>query len=75
MFYIFVNGKFIYLFVELTNLNLFASSIKNTKEVMAKTVVESARQGNKFAQKIWNKTIHFLAIGLGSLIVILAPRA
>jgi glucokinase len=44
-------------------------------KVTAKIVAEAARNGDAAAAEIWDETIHYLAIGIGSIISILAPEA
>jgi glucokinase len=43
--------------------------------VTAATVAAAARQGDVLARKIWDETIRFLAIGINSIAVTLAPEA
>jgi glucokinase len=44
-------------------------------KVTAKVVAEAARDHDPVAVEIWDETIHYLAIGTGSIISILAPEA
>jgi glucokinase len=43
--------------------------------VTAKIVAEAALEGDPLAVEIWDETISYLAIGIGSIISILAPQA
>jgi glucokinase len=43
--------------------------------VTAATVAAAARQGDVLAREIWDETIRFLAIGINSIAVTLAPEA
>jgi glucokinase len=43
--------------------------------VTAKAVAEAAREGDSLAQDVWDETIRYLAHGLSSVIVTLAPEA
>lgn len=45
------------------------------EHVTAKTVVEAARAGDALALELWRETIRFLAIGVGSIIALVAPQA
>jgi glucokinase len=38
-------------------------------------VVEALRNGDEVAQHVWQETIEFMAIGIGSIIALLAPQA
>lgn len=44
-------------------------------EVTAETVVEAVRQNDRIAVEIWEETCHFLAIGIGNIVTLLAPEA
>jgi glucokinase len=44
-------------------------------KVTAKIVAEAARDRDPLAVEIWDDTVHYLAIGIGSIISILAPEA
>ena len=41
----------------------------------AQTVIVAARSGDPLAGEIWDETIRYLAIGIGNIIVTLAPEA
>lgn len=43
--------------------------------VTTHTVVEAAREGDALAREIWDETIRLLSIGVGNIIVTLAPQA
>jgi glucokinase len=43
--------------------------------VTAKSVAEAAREGDPLAQDVWDETIRYLAHGLSSVVVTLAPEA
>jgi glucokinase len=47
----------------------------DVEQVTAKTVVEAARAGDELALELWRETIRFLAIGVGSIIALVAPQA
>lgn len=51
------------------------SMVNSPNEVTAKTVAETARNGDPLACEIWEETIHYLAIGLSNIIATLAPEA
>jgi len=44
-------------------------------EITAKLVAEAARGGDALAQSVWDETIRYLAHGLSSVVVTLAPEA
>lgn len=44
-------------------------------KVTARTVADAAREGDPLAAEIWTETVHYLSIGIGSIISILAPEA
>ena len=56
-----------------------AISVRNgaekTDEITAETVVERVRNGDAAAQKIWDETVKYLAIGIGNAISLIAPEA
>ena len=52
-----------------------AESLLSNEPITAQTVVEAARNGDALAQKIWDETIRFVAVGLNAVIVTLAPEA
>jgi glucokinase len=47
----------------------------DSHEVTTEMVVEAVRQGDQLASEIWAETCHFLAIGIGNMITLLAPEA
>ncbi|MEP6924059.1 MAG: ROK family protein [Pyrinomonadaceae bacterium] len=47
----------------------------HTNEVTTEMVVEAVRKGDKLASEIWAETCHYLAIGIGNMITLLAPEA
>jgi glucokinase len=49
--------------------------VADIEDVTAKTVEEAARAGDELAGTIWRETISFLAIGVGSIVALLAPQA
>jgi glucokinase len=50
-------------------------SVSKAKQVTAKTVEDAARDGDELANEIWRETIDLLAIGIGSMVALLAPQA
>ena len=52
-----------------------AESLLSKEPITAQKVVEAARNGDALAQKVWDETICFLAVGLNAVIVTLAPEA
>jgi glucokinase len=46
-----------------------------TDKVTAKVVAEAALEGDPVAVEIWDEAIHYLAIGIGNIISVLAPEA
>ncbi|HVE59370.1 MAG TPA: ROK family protein [Pyrinomonadaceae bacterium] len=50
-------------------------SAENLDQITAETVVEAVKNGDETAQKIWDETIKYLAIGIGNAITLIAPEA
>jgi glucokinase len=48
---------------------------RDIEDVTAKTVVDAAREGDAVATEVWREAIDLLAIGIGSIIVLLSPQA
>lgn len=44
-------------------------------DVTAETVVSALKAHDELAEKIWRETIRFMAIGIGSIMALLAPQA
>lgn len=44
-------------------------------DVTAKTVVEALKAQDELAKVVWRETIRFMAIGIGSIMALLAPQA
>jgi glucokinase len=44
-------------------------------EVTAQAVAEAALAGDALASAVWDETIHYLSVGVGSLFNVLAPEA
>jgi glucokinase len=51
------------------------NSSMSPDEVTAKIVAEAARNGDTLAREVWDETIYYLAIGISTVISILAPEA
>jgi len=51
------------------------SQMGAANELTARTVVEALRDGDEVAQHIWQETIAFMAIGISSIVALLAPQA
>jgi glucokinase len=49
--------------------------VGDIQQVTAKTVEDAARQGDDLATEVWRETIDLLAIGIGSIVALLAPQA
>jgi glucokinase len=49
--------------------------VSDVKQVTAKTVEDAARSGDDLAVEVWQETVDFLAIGIGSIVALLAPQA
>jgi glucokinase len=49
--------------------------VQESKQVTAKTVEDAAQAGDDVASEVWQETIGYLAIGIGSIIALLAPQA
>ena|SRR2546426_3767955 len=49
--------------------------VTDVKQVTAKTVLDAARAGDELAGAMWRETISFLALGIGSIVTLLAPQA
>lgn len=45
------------------------------RQITAKTVADAARAGDEVASEVWQDTIRFLALGVGSIMALLAPQA
>ena len=45
------------------------------KDITAKVVAEAARDGDALAREVWDETVHYLAIGVSTIISVLAPEA
>ena len=45
------------------------------KDITAKVVAEAARDGDALAREVWDETVHYLAIGISTIISVLAPEA
>jgi glucokinase len=52
-----------------------STSVPDIKQVTAKAVEDAARAGDELASEVWRDTVRFLAIGIGSIIALLAPQA
>lgn len=50
-------------------------TVSDIKQVTAKTVEDAARSGDELANEVWRETIDLLAIGIGSIVALLAPQA
>ncbi len=50
-------------------------STENLAQITTETVVEAVKKGDQTAQKIWDETIKYLAIGIGNAITLIAPEA
>jgi glucokinase len=44
-------------------------------KITARTVAEAARAGDALARRVWDEMIHYLSIGVGNVVTILAPEA
>ena len=55
--------------------NLNSELAGRPDEITARTVAEAARRGDALARRVWDEMIHFLSIGIGNVITILAPEA
>ncbi|MBC7901102.1 MAG: ROK family protein [Saprospiraceae bacterium] len=51
------------------------NDLAESGEVTAEMIVEAVRQKDRVAVEIWEETCHFLAIGIGNIITLLAPEA
>jgi glucokinase len=49
--------------------------VTDIEQVTAKIVEHAAREGDDLASAVWRETIDLLAIGIGSIIALLAPQA
>jgi glucokinase len=49
--------------------------VSNLEEVTAKTVVDALKMKDELARAVWRETIEFMAIGIGSIMALLAPQA
>jgi glucokinase len=48
---------------------------ENLDKITAETVVAAVRKGDGAAQKIWDETIRYLAVGIGNAVTLIAPEA
>ena len=49
--------------------------VSDVRQVTAKTVVDAVRESDELACTVWRETVNFLAIGIGSIVSLLAPQA
>jgi len=49
--------------------------VEDIKQVSAKTVTDAAREGDELACAVWQETVSLMAIGIGSIVALLAPQA
>ncbi len=49
--------------------------VSNLQQITAKTVENAVREGDELARVVWRETISLLAVGIGSIIAVLAPQA
>ena len=49
--------------------------VSDIRKVTAKTVEDAAREGDELAGEVWQETVDLLAIGIGSIVALLAPQA
>ena len=49
--------------------------VDDIKQVSAKTVADAAREGDEMAGAVWQETVSLMAIGIGSIVALLAPQA
>jgi glucokinase len=55
--------------------SIIREMVGHPDEVTAQLVALAAQRGDHLAREIWDEMIHFLSIGIGNLITILAPEA
>lgn len=55
--------------------SLIERMVNHTDEITAQTIAVAAQSGDPLACEIWAEMIHFLSIGIGNVITILAPEA
>src|SRR5215212_562361 len=55
--------------------SLMSGMVSSTDKITARTVAEAARGGDRLARRVWDEMIHYLSIGVGNVITILAPEA
>jgi glucokinase len=49
--------------------------VNDVQQITAKTVEDAVREGDELARAVWRETISLLAVGIGSIIAVLAPQA
>jgi glucokinase len=54
--------------------SLMRKLVTRVEEVTARTVVEALKERDGLAEKVWRETIEFMAIGIGSIMALLAPQ-
>ncbi|HYY56934.1 MAG TPA: ROK family protein [Pyrinomonadaceae bacterium] len=55
--------------------SIIARMLDHPDEITAQTIAAAAQKGDPLACGIWDEMIHFLSIGIGNVITILAPEA
>lgn len=55
--------------------SLMSGLVNKKDEITAGILVEAARRGDYIANLIWKETIHYLAVGISSIAVMIAPEA
>jgi glucokinase len=49
--------------------------VSNGEQLTARIVVDAVRSGDSLAIEVWHQTIELMAIGIGSIVVLLSPQA
>lgn len=50
-------------------------TVRDVEQLTARIVVDAARSGDRLATEVWHETIELMAIGIGSIVVLLSPQA
>jgi glucokinase len=55
--------------------SMIGGMVNHPDQITAQTVAAAAQSGDALARRVWEEMIHFLSIGIGNVITILAPEA
>ncbi len=55
--------------------SVISETVTGPEKITARTVAEAAQSGDALARRVWDEMIHYLSIGVGNVVTILAPEA